>query len=188
MARTKIFVISAPSGCGKTTLCRRLLGDELGLTGSVSVTTRRPRPGEKNGQDYRFVSEKRFRSMAKSGKFLEYEENFGHLYGTPKKFISDNLKKGKNVLLSIDVKGAMKVRRAYGSRGVLIFLLPPSIAALKRRLVSRMSDHPEAIARRLANARRELSYKKRYDYRVINDRLDRAYKRLKSIVRAETNS
>ena len=187
MARAKIFVISAPSGCGKTTLCRRLLGDQLGLVGSVSMTTRRPRPGEINGIDYHFVPEKHFRKMAKAGQFLEYEENFGHLYGTPKKFISDNLKKGINVLLSIDVKGATKVRKAYRSRSVLVFILPPSVAALKKRLVARMSDNSETIATRLANARRELSYKGRYDYRIINDRLDRAYKRLKAIVRSEIN-
>jgi len=104
----KVFVISAPSGCGKTTLCQRILDDKLGLVGSISVTTRPPRPEEIEGVDYHFVSEKRFREMVKKKAFLEHEENFGYLYGTPAKFVSDNIKKGNNVLLSIDVKGAMK--------------------------------------------------------------------------------
>ncbi|MDP2913790.1 MAG: guanylate kinase [Candidatus Omnitrophota bacterium] len=180
--RGKLFVISAPSGCGKTTLCRRLLDDSIDLVNSVSMTTRPPRPGEKNGVDYRFVSRKYFQDMIRSRTFLEYEENFGHLYGTPGKFIQDNLKKGRSVLLSIDVKGAMKVRKVYGRNSVLIFILPPSIRVLKNRLYSRMSDDAETIAQRLKNARRELSYKDRYDYRIINDTLDSAYKRLKNIV------
>ncbi len=178
----KLFVVSAPSGCGKTTLCNRLLKDGLDLAGSVSMTTRAPRPGEKNGVDYLFVTGKKFRSMIQNGGFLEYEENFGNLYGTPKKFIEDNFKKGKSVLLSIDVKGAMKVRRAFPAQSVLIFLIPPSITALKKRLQSRRSDAPEVIARRLGFAKKELAYKQRYDYRIVNDDLERAYRRLKKIV------
>lgn len=181
----KLFVISAPSGCGKTTLGRRLLDDNIGLYNSISMTTRPPRPGEKNGVDYRFVSRKHFQELIKAGAFLEYEENFGHLYGTPKKFIRDSLKKGRSVLLSIDVKGAMKVRRAYGAKSVLIFILPPSIAALKNRLHLRMSDGPDVIAARLRTAKEEVAYKNRYDHRVINDRLDTAYRKLKKIVMRE---
>lgn len=184
----KLFVISAPSGCGKTTLCNKLLEERLGLVDSVSMTTRPPRAGEREGVDYNFVSRKRFEDMVKSGKFLEYEDNFGHLYGTPRKAVADNLKKGKNVLLSIDVKGAMKVRKVYGKKSVLVFILPPSLQALKARLQSRMSDAREAIATRLNTARKEMSYKKRYDYRVVNDKLAAAYRRLKKIVVAELNT
>ena len=181
----KLFVVSAPSGSGKTTLCNKLLKDDLALERSISMTTRPPRPGEKNGVDYRFVSEKYFRETVKKNGFLEHEENFGYLYGTPKKFIESRLKKGKNVLLSIDVKGAMKVRRQYPKESVLIFILPPSLDALKNRLCSRSSEDKGAISARLELAEREIAYKTRYDYTVVNDRLDAAYKRLKKIILSE---
>ena len=149
------------------------------------MTTRTPRPGEKDGIDYHFVTEKYFRDTVKKNGFLEYEENFGHLYGTPKKFIESNLEKGKNVLLSIDVKGAMKVKRQYPKESILIFILPPSLNALEERLRSRKSEDKNAISTRLKLARREMSYKKRYDYTVVNDQLDAAYKKLKDIVVSE---
>ncbi len=181
----KLFVISAPSGSGKTTLCKKLLHSGLGLANSISMTTRPPRPGERDGRDYHFVSEKYFRSAIKRGGFLEYEENFGHLYGTPKKFIDSRIKGEKSVLLSIDVKGAMKVSRAYPKKTVLIFIMPPSLGTLKKRLRSRKSDAQKAISVRLKLARKEISYKKRYDYTIVNDRLAVAYKRLKTIVASE---
>ncbi len=184
-ATGKIFVVSAPSGCGKTTLCNRLLSDGLGLANSVSMTTRPPRPGEKNGVDYRFVSGKRFDRIVRKKGFLEYEENFGYFYGTPRAFVENHLNKGKSVLLSIDVKGAMKIQKAYSRESVLIFLLPPSMVALKKRLRSRKSDSLAVIRRRLGVAKRELSYKKRYDYRIVNDNLEKAYRRLKNVVVAE---
>ena len=178
----KLFVVSAPSGSGKTTLCNKLLKGGLFLRRSISMTTRPPRRSEKDGVDYHFVTEKYFREMIKTGGFLEYEENFGHLYGTPKEFIENNFKKGKSVLLSIDVKGAMKVRRQYPEESVLIFILPPSLKALGERLRLRKSEGRRAISTRLRLAKKEMSYKKRYDYVVVNDRLDAAYKKLKSIV------
>ena len=183
----KLFVVSAPSGCGKTTLCTKLLNDNLGLERSVSMTTRLPRPGERDGVDYRFVSEKYFRRVIKEQGFLEYEENFGCLYGTPKKFIGSELNKGKSVLLSIDVKGAMKVRREYPEESVLIFILPPSLTVLKRRLCGRKSEDRASIMKRLKLANREIAYKDKYDYTVVNDRLDAAYKRLKKIIVAGLN-
>ena len=183
--KAKVFVVSAPSGCGKTTLCNKLLRDALGLVDSVSMTTRRPRPGEKRGADYRFISKKRFLCLIKKKAFLEYEENFGNLYGTPKRFVEVNLAKGRSVLLSIDVKGAAKIRRSYPGRSVLIFILPPSIEALKRRLHMRKSDTPEEVKRRLLLARKEMAHKDRYDHRIVNDRLDDAYRALKRIVRKE---
>ena len=181
----KLFVVSAPSGSGKTTLCNKLFDDGLSLERSISMTTRPPRPGEKDGTDYRFVTEKYFRGIIKEDGFLEYEENFGHLYGTPKKFIEGNFKKGKNVLLSIDVKGAMKVKKQYPEESVLIFIVPPSMKTLEERLHSRKSEDKSAISTRLKLARQEISYKKRYDYTVVNDRLDAAYKKLRSIVVSE---
>lgn len=178
----KLFVISAPSGCGKTTLCKRLLRDGMGLIDSVSVTTRPPRRGEKDGVDYHFVSKRHFQRMIERGALLEYEDNFGHLYGTPKRFIDKALKNGQSILLSIDVKGAMKVKKIYSHNSVLVFVLPPSLGELKKRLKYRMSDDAATISKRLAQARKEISYKKRYDYRIVNDRLDSTYKRLKKMI------
>lgn len=180
--KARLFIISAPSGCGKTTLCKRLLADDLGLVHSVSVTTRPPRKEERPGIDYRFVSKKEFEDMIANGEFLEYEENFGHLYGTPKGPIGEALRKGRAILLSIDVKGAMKVKAAFPGESIQIFILPPSIAALKRRLQSRMTDGIQDISTRLKLAEKEISYKDMYDYRVINDSLDKAYRRLKRII------
>ncbi len=178
----KLFVISAPSGCGKTTLCKKLLEDDLGLIHSTSATTRPPRSGEKNGVDYHFISEKKFKHMAEKGAFLEHEKNFGYFYGTLKKAIENDLKKGRLILLSIDVKGAMRVKKIYPADSVLIFILPPSITALKKRLLSRRSDGEDAISTRLNLAKKEIGYKDRYDYRIMNDRLDTAYRKLKNII------
>ena len=183
--KAKVFVVSAPSGCGKTTLCDRLLADGFELANSISMTTRRPRPGEREGVDYLFVSRRRFLDMVKSNAFLEHEENFGNLYGTPAKFVKDNLSRGRSVLLSIDVKGAMKVRRAFPKNSVLIFILPPSIKALKTRLNLRKSETPAAMEKRLSLAKKEMAYKRRYDYRIVNDKLDDAYETLKEIVLKE---
>lgn len=187
-ARAKIFVISAPSGGGKTTLCKRLLDEGLDLADSVSMTTRPPRESEKDGVDYRFVSRKYFEEMIKKDEFLEYEDNFGQLYGTPKRFVDDNLKKGKSVLLSIDVKGAMKVRRAYPKNSVLIFILPPSLDDLEKRLANRRSDSTKEIASRLNLAKREMAYKSKYNYRIVNDELDGAHKKLKDVIISEMSS
>lgn len=184
--KAKLFIVSAPSGSGKTTLCKKLLDSGLGLADSVSMTTRAPRPGEKDGVDYIFATDARFRRQISGGGFLEYEENFGHFYGTPKAFIEKNLRKGTSVLLNIDVKGAMKVRRAYPDASILIFILPPSIWELKKRLHLRKSDSGMVIARRLAIARKEMSYKSRYDYRIVNEHIPQAYKKLRQIVEKET--
>jgi guanylate kinase len=183
--RAKLFIVSAPSGSGKTTLCNRLLNDGLGLEDSVSVTTRPPRPGEKDGRDYIFVDDPSFRREIVKGSFLEYEDNFGYLYGTPRAFIERSLRKGRNVLLSVDVKGAMKVRRAYPRESVLIFILPPSVRELKKRLHLRKSDTAKVIAERLAVAKKEISYKKFYDYKIVNNRIAGAYRKLKRVVLKE---
>jgi len=181
----KLFIVSAPSGSGKTTLCKKLLKSNLGLASSISATTRPPRPGESDGIDYHFVSQEKFRKMIADKALLEYEDNFGQLYGTPKQFIEKNLRAGSPVLLSIDVKGAMKVKRKYRGRSVLIFILPPSIAALKKRLVGRMSEDKNAIKKRLDVAKKELAYAKKYDYRVVNDYLTSAYRKLEKIILSE---
>jgi len=183
--KSKVFVVSAPSGCGKTTLCKKLLKDKCKLHQSVSITTRPPRRGERNGADYFFVSAEEFIRMIDAKELLEYEENFGFLYGTPKKAVEDLLNKGKSVLLSIDVKGAMNVRKNYPRNSVLIFIMPPSMDELRKRLESREADTPKAILNRLKVARQEVAYKDRYDYVVVNDRLTAAYKKLKEVILLE---
>jgi len=185
LSNGKVFVVSAPSGCGKTTLCDKLLRAGFALANSISMTTRSPRPGEKRGVDYHFVSREHFLELVKKGAFLEYEENFGNLYGTPTEFIEANLAKGASVLLNVDVKGAMKVLRAYPDRSVLIFVLPPSIKVLKERLHQRKSDSLSDMARRLALAKKEILYSDKYDYRIVNDKLEDAYRELKRIVKKE---
>lgn len=181
----KLFIVSAPSGCGKTTLCKRLLQDRLNLIHSVSVTTRPPRKGETEGRDYFFVSPEEFRAMIKRKEFLEYEKNFDFLYGTPKKFVKGLLEKGKSVLLSIDVKGAMNISRLYPRKSVLIFIMPPTLTALKKRLESRKTDPANSISNRLKIARREIKYKGKYKYVIVNDSLDAAYKKIRSIIISE---
>ena len=177
--KNRIFIISAPSGCGKTTLCKKLLKDKLKLHQSVSITTRPPRRGERNGTDYFFLSAEEFIRMIDAKELLEYEENFGFLYGTPRKAVEELLREGKNVLLSIDVKGAMNVRKSYPQNSVLIFIAPPSMEELKKRLESREADTAKAILNRLKVAKQEVACKDKYNYVVVNDRLNATYKRLK---------
>lgn len=184
----KLFVVSAPSGSGKTTLCKKLLSDDIDLAHSISMTTRAPRPGERDGIDYYFVSRRHFQDMIKKRAFLEYEDNFGYFYGTPKRFIEEKLEEGGPVLLSIDVKGAMKVKKIYPKKSVLIFILPPSIDSLRKRLKTRMSEAPGAMSKRLGIAKKEIACKDRYDYRIVNDKLDTAYRRLKKIIVSEMNN
>ncbi|NQU73569.1 MAG: guanylate kinase [Candidatus Omnitrophica bacterium] len=182
--KAKLFIISAPSGCGKTTLCKRLLKGKLGLAYSVSMTTRPRRTGERNGRDYYFVSKAGFQKQVKRNGFLEWTKTYGWYYGTPKKNVSNLLKKGKDILLSIDVKGAVNVKRLY-PKSILIFIAPPSIKELKGRLKKRNSDNKKEISKRLKIVKRELSYVDRYDYCVVNDSISNAVSKLKDIVIAE---
>ncbi|MDP2928985.1 MAG: guanylate kinase [Candidatus Omnitrophota bacterium] len=181
--KSKIFIVSAPSGCGKTTLCKKLLKDKLlELCQSVSATTRPPRKGERNGADYFFMSAEEFIRMIDAKELLEYEENFGFLYGTPKKFVEELLKESKNVLLSIDVKGAMNVRKNYPQNSVLIFIMPPSMDELKKRLETRETDTAKSMLNRLKVAKQEIAQRDKYDYVVVNDSLNAAYKTLRDII------
>jgi guanylate kinase len=180
----KIFIISAPSGCGKTTLCDKLLNKRIGLKRSISVTTRPRRLGEISGRDYYFVSKTDFQRRIRQGRFLEWTKTYGWYYGTPKRLVNEILKNGKDVLLSIDVKGAIKVKRLYPD-SVLIFILPPSLKELRGRLKKRDSENTKEIKKRLKIVRRELAFAKRYDYAVVNDSITNAASKLKTIVYAE---
>ncbi|MBI5212574.1 MAG: guanylate kinase [Nitrospirae bacterium] len=179
-----LFVVSAPSGAGKTTLCWKLCDSLAGIRHSVSYTTRSPRPGETNGVHYTFVDEDEFRSMITEGEFVEWAEVHGNFYGTSKKRIEDMTDAGSDVILDIDVQGARQIKEHFPD-SVLIFVLPPSMEALKERLAGRKTDSEDVIKMRLQNAIDEIKEYKNYDYVIVNDSLDNALKEISSIVIAE---
>lgn len=178
-----VFVVSAPSGTGKTTLCERLLKILPDLKMSVSHTTRQPRPGERDGIDYFFVDKKTFEEMIANDEFIEWAEVYGNLYGTSKKVIFDLMKHGCDILLDIDTQGAKNIKKLYPD-SVLIFILPPSLEELEKRLSSRNEDR-DTIKKRLSKASQEVSQYKFYDYVVINDNLEKALNDLLCIIHAE---
>jgi guanylate kinase len=182
----KIFVLSSPSGGGKTSVCARIKQERFDIRYSISATTRAPREGEKNGRDYIFISRKRFKALISNKSFLEWEDNFGHMYGTPRRFVERATARGEDVILAIDVKGGMKVKKLRKD-AVLVFILPPSIAMLKRRLKKRKTETTEAAARRLRVAKKELALSGKYDYAIVNDNLAKAVEAFRSIVIAERN-
>jgi guanylate kinase len=181
----RLFVISAPSGAGKTTLLKRVMTRLGGLAFSVSHTTRAPRPGERNGIDYHFVSKAEFMDMITQGLFLEHAEVHGNLYGTSKEAIDRQCSACMDVILDIDVQGAAILRRSGKLAASHIFISPPSLSELEKRLRGRGTESEEVIAIRLENARIELQAVKEYEYLVINDRLDEAVDLLTSIIVAE---
>lgn len=178
-----IIVVSAPSGAGKSTLIKRLMASVPGLTFSVSCTTRPPRRGEKNGRDYFFVSPARFKKMIAAGDFVEWADVFGNLYGTSWEQVLAAQKAGNDVLLDIDVQGHRQVRERL-PEAVSIFILPPSFRELARRLRHRHSDSPEVMARRLREAKKEITHWPEYDDLVVNDSLRRATTALRAVVLA----
>jgi guanylate kinase len=177
------FVVSAPSGTGKTTVCRALVARDPGVVLSVSHTTRRPRPGERDGVDYHFVDEAGFEALVAEGAFLEHARYSGNLYGTSWAAIEAPLARGLDVLLEIETEGARQVRDRRDD-ACLVFLLPPSRAELERRLRGRGTDREEEVARRLAIARREFQAAAWFDAFVVNDALERAVEDLQAIVTA----
>ena len=179
-----LFIVSAPSGAGKTSLVKALLASEPDIKLSISHTTRAPRPGEENGRDYHFVSVDRFESMVRAQDFLESAVIYGNRYGTSRTWIREQMECGHDVLLEIDWQGAQQVRRLVQGT-VSVFILPPSLEALEQRLKSRSQDPHEAIARRLAAAREDISHLREFDYVIINKDFNRAALELASIVRAE---
>ncbi|MEN8160430.1 MAG: guanylate kinase [Myxococcota bacterium] len=184
-ARTGIpFVLSAPSGTGKTTVCRALVAADAALEFSISHTTRTPRASEKEGVHYHFVTAAEFQRMAAAGGFVEYAEYAGHLYGTSWAAIEAPLARGEDLLLEVDVQGALQLReRRPDAR--LVFLLPPSFEELRRRLESRGTDGPEAVERRLALVRRELEALRRFDYAVVNEEVEASVAAVREIIDAE---
>lgn len=180
------IVVTAPSGTGKTSICRAVARELKNVDYSVSVTTRNPRKGEKNGKDYTFVTEERFKQLADEGKLVEWAVIYGNYYGTPKKRIEENLGKGRCVILALDHNGGQSIKRNYPG-AVLVYLLPPSMAELRKRLSGRNTDRRSSVQRRLKSARQELLHAKKYDYFVVNKRLSDTVVTLKSIIAAESH-
>jgi guanylate kinase len=183
--RGLMLVLSSPSGAGKSTLSRRLLDRDPKIAMSVSVTTRPKRPNEVDGEDYLFVTPKRFEEMAKDGSFLEHATVFKHRYGTPKAAVEKMLAEGRDVLFDIDWQGAQQLAQKAKDDLVRVFILPPSRAELERRLRERAQDSADVVAIRMAEADNEISRWSEYDYVIINDDLDKAEAQLRSIVAAE---
>ena len=179
-----LFIISAPSGAGKTTLCKQITSSVAGLWHSISCTTRKPRPGEEDGREYFFVDEKTFHDMVARNEFLEYAHVYGHWYGTPRKVLLDRMEQGFDVLLEIDVQGALQVKKKFAD-AVYIFILPPSMDVLRARLQSRASDSQEEIVRRLQKAKEEVWSFREYYYIVRNEDLACSLPELESIFLAE---
>ncbi len=179
-----LFIVSAPSGAGKTSLVRALLADDTGVSVSVSFTTRPPRAGEREGIDYHFVERERFLAMIEAGEFLEHAEVFGNYYGTGRMEVASRLAQGSDVILEIDWQGAQQVRQAF-PEAVGIFILPPSGEVLRERLNGRGKDAPAVIERRLQAAVEEISHYSEYDFIVINDHFEAALADLRAILRAE---
>ena len=179
-----LFVITAPSGAGKSSLIEALLGEDPTLRLSVSYTTRAPRPGEVNGREYHFVDEKTFLAMLERSEFLESAEVHGNRYGTSQAVIREALARGQDLVLEIDWQGAQQVRRLY-PQCVGIFILPPSVAELERRMRARGQDSDAVIRRRMSSAEEEISHAPEFDYAIINKDFDEAKRDLQAIIRVE---
>jgi guanylate kinase len=183
--RGLMLVLSSPSGAGKTTLSRKLLASDPGVELSVSVTTRKQRPGEIDGRDYHFIDATRFDAMVQAGELLEWAQVFGNRYGTPRAPVEAALARGRDVLFDIDWQGTQQLQEKSGRDLVSIFVLPPSVPDLERRLRTRAQDSDEVIHARMAKAADEMSHWAEYDYVVINTDIDHAFAEVQSILAAE---
>lgn len=183
--RGLMFILSSPSGAGKTTVSRMLLQHDARLRMSVSATTRPPRPGEVNGRDYIFVDQPRFDAMAEDGEFLEWAHVFGNSYGTPKAEVKAGLREGNDYLFDIDWQGTQQLYQKMQSDVVRVFLLPPSIDELRRRLNARGTDSAEVIASRMDRAKAEISHWDGYDYVIVNDNIETCFAKVLQILAAE---
>ena len=184
MSKGKLIIFSAPSGSGKSTIINYLLTQHLNLAFSISATSRAPRGSERDGVEYYFLTPDEFRRRIAAGDFLEYEEVYADkFYGTLKSEVERLTTAGKNVLFDVDVVGGLNIKRFYGERALSVFIQPPSLAELRRRLEHRATDAPEVIESRLAKAEYELSFAPKFDRIVVNDELDRACQEVLSVVR-----
>ncbi len=180
-----MFALSSPSGAGKTTLSRLLMQNDSNLVMSISSTTRKPRPGEVNEKDYFFISENEFEEKINDKFFYEYAEVFGNYYGTPRQKVIDSISEGKDVIFDIDWQGTRRLTSKARDDIVSVFILPPSMGELERRLISRAQDDKEVIARRMARATDEISHWNEYDYVIINENIDASLQNILYILKAE---
>jgi guanylate kinase len=183
--RGLMLVLSSPSGAGKTTISRALLKTDDHLTMSISVTTREPRPGEEHGKDYFFVSEAVYQKMAKGGELLEHARVFENFYGTPRGYVEEQLAAGRDVLFDIDWQGTQQLKASAGADLVSVFILPPSIGDLEKRLRGRAQDSEEVVQRRMSRAADEMSHWPEYDYVVVNRDVDQSIAQVRAILLAE---
>lgn len=183
--RGLLLMVVAPSGVGKTSLTRRLVADHKDLHLSISATTRPPRPGEHDGRDYHFVDNTRFDSLLADHALLEWAEVYGNRYGSPKAPIIEALERGESVLFDIDFQGAMRIKAQLPADSVLVYILPPSLLEMRRRLEARSQDSEEVIAKRLSRAKDEVQSWSTFDYVILNEDFDRAYSELAHIYHGE---
>jgi guanylate kinase len=179
-----IVIVSAPSGSGKTTMVSELLSRIPGIRRSVSCTTRSPRAGEADKEDYIFLKKDIFRDMIDRGEFLEWEENFGYYYGTPRRQVEEAIEEGEDIVLSIDVKGARRVKRTFPG-SISVFVMPPSLDELEARLKKRNTDRDDEVQKRLKESEREMASADEYDYLIINEELGKAVDELVYLVETE---
>ncbi len=184
MAKGFLLIISGPAGTGKGTVCKEILERNKDIIYSISATTRKPRVGEVDGVNYFFIDEEKFKTMVDNDEFLEHAYVHTNYYGTPKKFVMDEVNNGEIVLLEIDVQGALQIKNNY-SEAVFVFLLPPTMEELKNRIVKRGTETEEDINRRFENAFKELDFVGKYDYFVINDKIEDAVSDIEAIIKAE---
>ena len=179
-----VVAISAPSGTGKGTLLSLLVKVNNNVRFSISATTRKPREGEIDGRNYFFKTVDEFRDMIKAGELMEWVEYCDNYYGTPRKYVEDTIRQGFDVVLEVEVEGALSIRKMY-PESVLVFVLPPSLEELKRRIVGRGTEHPDVIEKRIEAAKKEITYLDRYDYLVVNSDVESAVNDINSILKAE---
>lgn len=182
--RGLLIVISGPSGAGKGTICKQLLENNNELKLSVSATTRSPRAGEIDGVNYYFITKEEFEHKIECGDFLEYAQVYDNYYGTPKSNVEEMLEQGKDVILEIDIQGALKVKENF-EEGIFIFILPPSMEELKQRIIKRGSETEESLMKRFKSAYKEINFVSKYNYAVVNDEVDLAVEKLEAIICAE---
>lgn len=181
-----LLVLSGPSGAGKGTICEQLRNNRKNLAYSVSATTRAPRKGEVDGRDYFFVTIEKFKEMIANNELLEYAEIYGNYYGTPRSYVMSILDEGRDVVLEIDPQGALQVKESFPD-AVFVFVVPPSLDELSKRIYKRGTDSEEVIKRRLSAATSELAYASKYDYIIVNDEVEKATNKVSNILDAERN-